>query len=85
MAESRKRHKHPHHHQHAAQDVSHASHQPAKRAGLILAVFIGLLGLAVAFFAVGTSTAALIGAAVGAAIGFLIGSSLDRAAAKKKL
>ena len=84
MAESRHRHKHaPHQGSHPA-NIRNEQKNTGKKAGLILAIFIGLLGLAVAFFAVGTSTAMVLGGVVGTLAGFLIGSSLDRAAEKKK-
>jgi len=85
MAESRHRHKHAHHHATHANPTHHQQKTSARKAGLILAVFIGLLGLAVAFFAVGTTNAVVIGGLIGAVLGYLIGSSLDRAAERRKL
>jgi uncharacterized membrane protein len=85
MAESRHRHKHAHHHTTPVNQTPHEQRSSARKAGVILAVFIGLLGLAVAFFAVGTTNAVIIGGVVGIVLGFLIGSSLDRAAEKRKL
>ena len=84
MAESRHRHKHAHHQGSHPTNVRHEQKNSGKKAGLILAIFVGLLGLAIAFFAVGTSKAMVMGGVVGTLAGFLIGSSLDRAAEKKK-
>jgi uncharacterized membrane protein len=84
MAESRHRHKHAQHHASHPQNVRHEPKTSVRKAGLILAIFLGLIGLASAFFAVGTTTAMIIGGIIGMMAGFLIGISLDRAAERKK-
>jgi hypothetical protein len=85
MAESRHRHKHPHHHVPPPQAGRRDQNPSVRKAGLILAVFLGLIGLAIGFFAVGSTTAMSVGAVVGIVAGFLIGIRIDRAAEKKKL
>lgn len=85
MAESRHRHKHPHHAPRPALAENRQSKHSARKAGLILAIFIGVLGLAVGFFANGTTTGVIVGGLAGLVLGFLLGSSLDRAAEKRKL
>ena len=55
MAESRHRHKHAHHQGAHPTNVRNEQKNSGRKAGLILAIFVGLLGLAVAFFAVGTT------------------------------
>ena len=82
MPQTRHRHKgHPHH--------QPPTHLPArapkkKNAKVILAIFIGLLGIAISFFAgASDATGYVIGGLIGAAVGFLIGRGMDAAAEKK--
>lgn len=74
MPESRNRHKHPH------QVQTH--HAPAKyklSVAVVLAVFTAILGLAIAFFTVGTDVVWLIiGAVSGGLIGYFAGLTIDR-------
>ena len=83
MARSRHRHKHAHHPAHANQP--HAAKQESRRSAVgIMVVFIGILGLGVAFISVGADIVWLLtGAVAGAIAGYLIGRSMDRVAAKK--
>lgn len=85
MAESRHRHKHPHHAPRAAFSETRQPKGSARKAGLILAIFIGVLGLAVGFFANGTTTGVIVGGLAGLVLGYVLGNSLDRAADKRKL
>ena len=84
MAESRHRHKHVHQRSSHPQNVRHDQKTSVRKAGLILAIFMGLIGFAIAFFALRTTTAMVVGGVIGMLAGFLIGISLDRAAEKKK-
>lgn len=84
MPQTRHRHKgHPHH--------QPSTHVPAKapkkkNAKIILAIFIGILGVAISFFAGATDTTGLvIGGVIGALVGFLIGRGMDAAAEKRDL
>ena len=87
MPRSRTRHKHQHqHHQHPNQLQLQQHAKPAKRrsAVTIMVVFVGLLGLFIAFIAAGTDILWLVaGAIAGAVAGYFIGHSMDKLAAKK--
>jgi hypothetical protein len=85
MAESRHRHKHAHHPSSQHAGGRQEGKPTVRKAGLILAIFFGLVGLAIAFFAVGSTTAIIIGGVIGLVAGFLVGSRLDRAAQNKNL
>lgn len=85
MAESRHRHKHTQHHGTPQPIGRREQKNSVRKAGLILAFFLGLVGLAVGFFAVGSTTAMVIGGVVGIVAGFLVGVRVDQAAEKKKL
>ncbi|SMO54472.1 hypothetical protein [Solitalea koreensis] len=64
---------------------SHAKPQPqSHNAAVALAVFIGMLGLAVAFFSNGPNLLWMaVGVTAGALLGFILGNSIDKAAARK--
>jgi hypothetical protein len=86
MPRSRTRHKHHHqqHHSNPPQQQAQAKTSTRRSAVSIMIVFIGLLGLFIAFIAAGTDILWLIvGALAGAVAGYFIGRSMDRLAAKK--
>jgi membrane associated rhomboid family serine protease len=74
MPQSRKRPGHHEHHQPSA--------VPAKqrtKGRIILAILLGVFGLAIAFFAAGINYAVwVIGAFIGAFIGYVIGRNMER-------
>ena len=87
MPRSRTRHKH-HQHQHhpnQPQPQQQGKHTPRRRSAVtIMTVFIGILGLFIAFIAAGTDILWLVaGALAGAVAGYFIGHSMDKLAAKK--
>ena len=74
--------KHKPHHQviHQVKTKSKTQHNAA----LALAVFVGMLGLAVAFFSGGPNILWMaVGVTAGAVVGYLLGNTIDKAAAKK--
>ena len=80
MPRSKKR-KHHHDHQTPAGLVKTGKRRSAV---LVAAIFFGLLGLGIAYFAAGASVLWLvIGAVVGATAGYFFGHQIDSAAAKK--
>ena len=85
MAESRHRHKHVHHHVPPPQAGRREEKKTLGVAGVTVMVFFGLFGLAIAFFAVGSSTAMLIGAVAGIAAGYYVAVQIKKAGDKKNL
>jgi hypothetical protein len=83
MPQPRHRHKgHPH--QRISTRLPQQKPPKKRNAKVILAIFIGLLGVAVSFFAGAiTSVGYIIGGLIGALVGFLIGRSMDAASDKK--
>ena len=85
MPQTRHRHKNHPHHSHPQPPQPSFKPTPKKNAKIIFTIFLGLLGVAIAFFSGGTDTLYLtIGGAAGAIIGFLIGNNIDKTASKKK-
>jgi hypothetical protein len=78
MARSHHRHK-----KHHPQPPRAASSRPKRKAAPVFAIFLGVFGLGIGYFAAGTIVALVIGALIGIAIGYLIGHNLDRMAIKK--
>lgn len=84
MPRSRTRHKHHHHHSNQSQQQTQVKTSTRRSAVSIMIVFIGVLGLFIAFIAAGTDILWLvIGALAGVIAGYFIGRSMDRVAAKK--
>lgn len=80
MPNSRNRPKHRHHPQ------PHHRVEKTRNAKLILAIFGGLIGIAVGFFGGGSETLYLVaGAIIGAVTGFFIGRGMDKVADKENL
>lgn len=78
MARSHHRHK-----KHQPQHPRPFSAKQKRKAAPIFAIFLGVFGLGIGYFATGTIVALIIGAIVGAAVGYLIGHNLDKMAVKK--
>lgn len=78
MARSHHRHKKHHSHQPRV-----GSPRPKRKAAPVFAIFLGVFGLGIGYFASGTIVAVIAGAIVGVAIGYLIGHNLDNMAIKK--
>jgi len=84
MPQSRHRHKHSHHHSSHAQPTQPHKAAPKRSAVTIMVVFIGLLGIFIAFIAAGSDIIWLLaGALAGGIVGYFIGHSMDRLSAKK--
>jgi uncharacterized membrane protein len=78
-------HRHKTHHKHQVHQ-SHPQEVPRKTrrsAALLMAIFIGILGMAIAAFAAGLNLWMVAGAAAGALAGYLIGHDIDKTAARK--
>ena len=72
-----------HHHHQAPGGTVPA--RKTKSAVVVAMVFVGLLGMGIAFFATGSSIPwLLIGAVAGAIAGYFFGRQIDRAFAKKQ-
>ena len=56
-----------------------------KSAGIILAIFMGLLGLAVGFFATSGTTGMVVGTLIGVIAGFLVGNAMDKSVTNKTI
>ena len=83
MAQSRHRHKHAHHQVHPPHPAAGTRHQAQRKAVTIMMIFMGVLGLFVAYVSAGPDLLWLaIGLAVGVAGGFFVGRSMDRTARK---
>ncbi|MBO9563950.1 MAG: hypothetical protein J7621_14300 [Niastella sp.] len=83
MAQSRHRHKHAHHHAHPPHPGVGSRHQAQRKAISIMMIFMGVLGLFVAYVSAGPDLLWLtVGLIIGGATGFLVGRSMDRAANK---
>jgi hypothetical protein len=83
MAQSRHRHKHTHQHAHTPHTASHSRQQAKGKAIRIMMVFMGVLGLFVAYVSAGPELLWLIvGTAAGVTAGYFVGRSMDKAAAK---
>lgn len=83
MAQSRHRHKHAHHHAHPPHPGAGSRHQAQRRAISIMMIFMGVLGLFVAYVSAGPDLLWLaVGLIIGVATGFLVGRSMDKAASK---
>lgn len=84
MPNSRHRHK-GHHHAHPQTVHPHTvKAKPKRSAATLMAIFIGVFGLAAgAFFSRYNVMWIVVGAAIGAVTGYLIGSGIDRTFAKK--
>ena len=79
MAKSAQRHKHQAHQHHGA-----VKPKPKRNAALLMAIFIGLVGLVLAAFASGLNVVWMTGsAAIGAIAGALIGHGIDKSIEKK--
>lgn len=80
MAQSRHRHKHAHHPAHP-HPTNSARRPPARGKGTrIMMVFLGTLGVFVAYISAGPELLWLIaGALLGAVAGYFVGRSMDRA------
>jgi hypothetical protein len=84
MPRSRTRHKHPHHHPNQPPQQQQAKPTIRRSAVTIMVVFVGLLGLFIAFIAAGSNILWLVaGGIAGAVAGYFIGHSMDKLAAKK--
>lgn len=80
MAQRKHHRKKPHHHDHTHAGVAHKP-KKKRKASTLMAVFIGLVGLGIAYFSSGASYIALAaGAIVGAIAGYLIGRQMDKMA-----
>jgi len=87
MAQSRHRHKHTHQHTHHHMQHHSATagskQQTRGRAVRIMMVFLGVLGLFVAYVSAGPDLLWLtVGVIAGVVAGYFVGRSMDRAAAK---
>jgi uncharacterized membrane protein len=83
MAQSRQRHKHSHHHaQHPP--VAGVKRNAQTKAVNIMMIFMGVLGVFVAYLSAGPELLWLaVGAVAGIAAGYFIGRSMDNAAGRK--
>ena len=70
---------------HPQQQHHAASSKPRKKAAPVIMIFLGVFGLAIAYFAAGglNIIALIAGAAVGALAGYFIGNNIDKATSKK--
>jgi predicted lipid-binding transport protein (Tim44 family) len=70
---------------HPQQQHHAASSKPRKKAAPVISIFLGVFGLAIAYFAAGELNiiALIAGAAIGALAGYFIGNNIDKAASKK--
>lgn len=83
MAQSRQRHKHGHHHVQHPPTPGVKRHVQTKAVNIMM-IFMGVLGLFVAYIAAGPEWLWLAaGAVAGIAAGFFIGRSMDKAAGRK--
>jgi uncharacterized membrane protein YfcA len=83
MAQSRHRHKHSHHHVQHPPGPGVKRHTQTKAIN-IMVIFMGILGVFVAYISAGPEPLWLIaGAVAGVAVGYFIGRSMDRAAGRK--
>jgi uncharacterized membrane protein YfcA len=83
MAQSRHRHKHAHPHAHPSHPSTGSRQQAKRKAVTIMMIFMGVLGLFVAYVSAGPELLWLaLGMAVGVVAGFFVGRSMDKAAAK---
>ena len=78
MARSHHRHK-----KHHPQQPRAVSSRPKRKAAPVFAIFLGVFGLGIGYFAAGTIPALIIGAVIGVVIGYLIGHNLDKMAIRK--
>ena len=78
MARSHHRHK-----KHHPQQPRVGSSKPKRKAAPVFAIFLGVFGLGIGYFAAGTIPALIIGAIIGSVIGYLIGYNLDKMAFRK--
>lgn len=82
MAQSRHRHKHAHH-AHPPHPTTGSRQQAQRKAVKIMMIFLGVLGLFVAYVSAGPDLLWLtIGAAAGVVAGFFVGRSMDKATNK---
>ncbi|WP_276481777.1 hypothetical protein [Paraflavitalea pollutisoli] len=82
MAQSRHRHKHGHHHAHPHPPSNHQVRRQAARGkgSRIMMIFLGTLGVFVAYISAGPELLWLIaGALLGVVGGYFVGRSMDRA------
>jgi uncharacterized membrane protein len=85
MAQSRHRHKHAHRHAHPPFPTAGSKHSTQRKAVKIMMIFMGVLGLFVAYVSAGPDLLWLIaGAVAGVAAGFFVGRSMDNAAIANK-
>lgn len=85
MAQSRHRHKHAHQHAHPTHPSTGPKQSTQRKAVKIMMIFMGVLGLFVAYVSAGPDLLWLIaGAVAGVAAGFLVGRSMDNAAIPDK-
>lgn len=83
MAQSRHRHKHAHHHAHPPHPTAGTRHHAQRKAVTIMMIFMGVLGLFVAYVSAGPDLLWLtIGLVAGVVAGFLVGRSMDKTAGK---
>lgn len=85
MPQSRGRHKHGHPHA-KHPPVTHSPKAAPRRSAItIMVIFLGVLGIAVAFMTAGSNFLWLAaGALAGGIMGYFIGHSMDKVAAKNK-
>jgi len=84
MAQSRHRHKHAHTHAHPSHPSSGSRHQAKRKAVTIMMVFLGVLGLFVAYVSAGPELLWLtLGTVAGIIAGFFVGRSMDKTAGSK--
>lgn len=84
MAQSRHRHKHTHHHAHPPHPGAGTRHQAQRKAVTIMMIFMGVLGLFVAYVSAGPELLWLtVGAVCGVVAGYFVGRSMDNAAKSK--
>ena len=87
MAQSRHRHKHAHHHAHHSHHphpVTGPRQHAQRKAVSIMMIFMGVLGLFVAYVSAGPDLLWLtVGLVVGIVAGFFVGRSMDRTANNK--
>ena len=59
------------------------SSKQKRKAAPVFAIFLGLFGSGIGYFAAGSILALIIGGMIGSAVGYLIGHNLDKMAIKK--